>query len=325
MSLKVGFIGCGKIAGYHADALTSLGVEIVSVAYKNNLLNAQLFANKYSVKSIYNNYIDLIKANEYDFLWVIPTWFEMEKVIPFVLASGKPAFFEKPIMLSSSNYREILDTFKDIDYNKYLIGYNRRFYSNINVLKRELDLNQIVAISGELPEPVDINDSLLRKNRLIQNASHFYDTLFYLLGDWNYNIDYLRKIANSRGGSDHFISLSVKNIPINIVSVWNSPQNYTLKFYTESGKMFVLSPFEELSVIEGFIVKEPSKDIPIRKYIPNVTDSYIEGNSGFKPGFLEQAKYFIDVCVKGKSTGLAHSFSDTYKLIEFLEILKGTN
>ena len=320
--LKVGFIGCGKIAQFHADALKHFDIQIASVAYNKNLENAEKFAKENSVNKIFNNWKELIDQKDFDFLWVIPSWPEVEKVFDHVVTKNIPAFFEKPLALNSDFLKDVLDTHNVTSLNKYQVGYNRRFYGVVNTLKDLLVNESIVAITGELPETISGADSFLIENRLVQNSAHFYDTLFYIIGCNEYVINYKEKIKTKSFGDDHLVNFSVKDIPIQVSSVWNSPQNYSIKIYTESEKIFCLSPFEEFNVYHGFDVVEPTAEVPIRKYIPKKVLTNFEAGNKFKPGFELQVKDFLDNALVSKKSAQAHGVNDSFQLLKFLEEIK---
>lgn len=320
--LNVGFIGCGKIAPFHADVLKFFNVNISAVSYKTNQENAELFANKYDVKNIYPDWQLLIKEKEVDFLWLVPTWDQIDLIFEEIISSGIPAFFEKPVSLSSDKIKRVLSNYSKEKLSYYQIGYNRRFYEVVNILKESISKEKIVAVSVDLPEPVKGLGEQLLKNRLIQNAAHLYDTLLYLLGSENVEIKNLKKINYNHLKDNHFLHLEINQVPINITSIWNSPQNYTIKIYTESEKLFVLSPFEELNVYQGFDVKEPTEEMPIRKYLPKKIENYYELAEKFKPGFELQAKCFLENTLWGKTNNNSHKLNDSIVLLELLEAIK---
>jgi hypothetical protein len=91
----------------------------------------------------------------------------------------------------------------------------------------------------------------------------------------------------------------MNSIPVLLKSIWNIPENFSISIYTESNRIYRLSPLERLSVIEGFDIKEPTKERPIRSYDPKTIYSEYVTDDGFKPGFKEQASRFLKRIVNG--------------------------
>ena len=54
--LRFVFIGCGKIAHFHADVVYAHGHQIVGVAARKNSKNIHVFADKYNIKSLYSDF-----------------------------------------------------------------------------------------------------------------------------------------------------------------------------------------------------------------------------------------------------------------------------
>ena len=54
--LRFVFIGCGKIAHFHADVVYAHGHQIVGVAARKGSKNIHLFADKYNITSLYSDF-----------------------------------------------------------------------------------------------------------------------------------------------------------------------------------------------------------------------------------------------------------------------------
>lgn len=320
--LNVGFIGSGKIAHFHADTLKYFNINIQSLSYRSNEENANSFAKKYDIKEVYSDWRKMIKDTNLDFLWIVPSWDQIDIMIDSIISSGLPAFFEKPISLSSDKLKRVINKYSSDQLNHFQVGYNRRFYNIINDLKDYLSKEKIIAIAVDLPEPAKGLDNKLLQYRLIQNAAHLYDTILYICGYENVKIKNIQKISYKNLHDNHLLLLEINGIPINITSIWNSPQNYSVKIYTESEKLYILSPFEVLTVYQGFDVIEPTKEIPIRRYLPKKKLTLFEQAQMFKPGFEQQTKYFIEKTFIGLNNGNAHSLNDSFILLDLLEKIK---
>ena len=69
---------------------------------------------------------------------------------------------------------------------------------------------------------------------------------------------------------------------------WNSPSNFSFNIESHPFRL-ELKPFETFSLFEGMSVIQPSKEFPLRRYVPNlIEEGYVfSNNKEFKPGFLE--------------------------------------
>lgn len=320
--LRAGFIGCGNIAGFHADVLKYLGVQINRLSYKSNKTRAETFAQRYGIVEIYSDWRKMITESEIDFLWVIPSWDQIDLIFEEVIAIGIPAFFEKPLTLSSNKVAKVLNDYSKDYLKKYQVGYNRRYYKIVDELKNLLRTEKVISVFADIPEPINgLNENLL-KHRLIQNSSHMFDLLFFLFDSYEVEQKNFIPLFPQKARNDFIGTMKLKGIPVIFMSVWNSPQNYCLKIYTESEKVYQLSPFEELTVFEGFDIIDPTDEKPIRQYIPKIKFSKFEKSENkFKPGFLEQAIDFIQNTLHGKTSEIAHSLEDSLKLLTFLKVI----
>lgn len=318
--LKAGFIGCGSIAHFHADVLKHIGADIAALSYRSNLEKAESFAKKYGIKRIFNGWHEMIKEAELDFVWILPAWDQIDIMCEEIIETGIPAFFEKPLALSSDKTARVLEKYPAEYLNRYQVGYNRRYYKVVSELKDFLTTEKISAIHIDIPEPIKGIDENLLKHRLVQNSAHMFDLLFYLIGSYNTTEHNFIRLFTQKSRNDFVGTLKLNDIPISFTSVWNSPQNYSMKIYTESEKVYQLSPFEALNVFEGFDVIDPTREVPIRRYLPKVKLSRFEiSENKFKPGFLEQAADFVENIFRSRKSRIAHSIDDSNKLLNFLE------
>jgi predicted dehydrogenase len=321
-NLRTGFIGCGNIAHFHADVLKHLGVQITCLSYRSNKPKAELFAQKYGIAKIYTDWHEMITESEIDFLWVTPSWDQIDLIFEEITAAGIPAFFEKPLALNAEKVAKVLNTFPEDYLKKFHVGYNRRYYKIVGELKSLLRTEKTVSVFVDIPEPIKgLNENLL-KHRLVQNSSHMFDLLFYLFDSYEVKKENIIPLFPDKTRNDFIGTMTLKGIPVSFVSVWNSPQNYSLKIYTESEKVYQLSPFEELKVFEGFDIIDPTEEKPIRQYHPRIKFSKFEkSENNFKPGFLEQSIDFIENALNGRSSDISHSFGDSLKLLTFLKVI----
>jgi len=59
--MKIGFIGCGKIAHFHANVLRELGVNIIAVSARENSPNIVPFTEKYHIPNQYTQWQEMVE------------------------------------------------------------------------------------------------------------------------------------------------------------------------------------------------------------------------------------------------------------------------
>ncbi len=125
--MKIGFIGCGLIAHFHADVFKELGVNIFAVSARDNSSNLIPFAEKFGIGNRYTNWETMVEKESLDVLWVMASWDQMDSLLIPLIKTGIPLFLEKPIALSSKRIHDAIDI--HLQKNQYIqVGYNRRFY-----------------------------------------------------------------------------------------------------------------------------------------------------------------------------------------------------
>src|SRR3989338_10325808 len=132
--IRIGFIGCGKMADFHAQVLRHLGVKIWSVCGATPDGHAKAFAKRYNIPKIYPNAKALLNGEKVDAFWVVASWHALEGLLMPAIKTNIPCFFEKPVALRSNHLQKIVQK-NGRQLRKVLIGYNRRFYDFIPKIK----------------------------------------------------------------------------------------------------------------------------------------------------------------------------------------------
>ena len=293
--MKIGFIGCGEISYSHANVLKHEGHNIESVTYKENREGAEKFSRKYNIDKIYSNsdWRKMVSESDVDILWVVPSWDQIGLIFQDIVNTGIPAFFEKPLTLESEKIDNLTKNYSREYLSRYAVGYNRRFYSNIKYLKTKLKSEKIISVYANIPEPVNRSEIRKTKHAIIRNSTHVLDIISHCLEDYRFYELSKIKLNRKKVGKDYIASYKIKGIPVLIKSIWNAPEKFEVTFYTESDRAYRLSPLEKLTILEGLEIHGPTKNKPIRTYEPRVSETHIVSDSDFKPGFKDQAKYFI--------------------------------
>jgi predicted dehydrogenase len=290
--MKIGFIGCGLIAHFHADVFKELGVNIFAVSARDNSSNLIPFAEKFGIGNRYTNWETMVEKESLDVLWVMASWDQMDSLLIPLIKTGIPLFLEKPIALSSKRIHDAIDI--HLQKNQYIqVGYNRRFYPIVETIKSFISTGELRSVLVEIPESINLNHKKLVSKLWLVNSSHMIDLLYYIVGPMTIKYKKHKSPLGSTYTSGFNAMLETENgVPVHLIAEWNSSNNYGITFFVDN-KRIVLKPLETASFYEGYDLIEPSKARPIRQYKPKLINSY-DCDGKFKPGFYEQVKYFID-------------------------------
>ena len=140
--LKIGIIGCGKIAQYRhiPEYLANEGAKIVGY-FDSNQKRAQNLAEEFGGET-YNSYHDLLANNKIDAVSVCTTNISHAEITIAALKAGKHVLCEKPMATTIEACQEMVDTAQN--EGRYLmIGHNQRL-AKAHLRAKGLLANQII-------------------------------------------------------------------------------------------------------------------------------------------------------------------------------------
>ena len=316
--MRLAVIGCGKIAGFHINAMRAVGFSIVSVAGSVNSRNVDRFSRDYNIQKIYKNPLDLLNASsEWDALLLLTPPSVTVEYLNIVATLGKPILVEKPVAKNHIDLRR-LRKFKNIR-----VAYNRRFYAGTEVLQKFTLSNPKALVKVTIPElrkdPEHNIDFPYRLPVLTyENSVHIFDLLRYICGEVEWN--FLKNIKDqSRYIALLAIGHSARGASIQLDSYYNASENFSIS--ATSGDVTVkMCPLELTNVFCGIEVKEPTDLMPIRLYKPIVEKQVVDmPKDGHKPGFIRQAEDFMNFCIGKKCSGA--DVQDAYLALEMAQDL----
>ena len=180
--------------------------------------------------------------------------------------------------------------------NNKIIGYNRRHYKTVDILRRRIKKGGLKSVEITISENYQ---NLVKKYgvKIIKNAlhvgssSHIIDLAIFLFGPLDLNKKWIYK-------KKQFISYSAvlstrNNIPIFLNINTSDPSLVGFKVRFDDETLWALSPIEQLKVYNGYEIFERTKKVNVRKYSPKVISRYSE-DTNFRPGFYKQMKSFIN-------------------------------
>jgi len=113
MSVKFGIIGLGGIASRFAKVLNTVeGAELMAVAARDKK-RAEDFAEKFSAKKSYSNYLDLIEDKDIDIIYIaLPHNFHYE-IAKLCVENKKNILCEKPFFTNKNEAEKLIAFAKD--------------------------------------------------------------------------------------------------------------------------------------------------------------------------------------------------------------------
>jgi predicted dehydrogenase len=320
--MKLGFIGAGEMANFHAHAFNSLGATIQAVATLQDGRRRQAFARNFNVPSIYDSWRDLVASETLDGLIVCTPPSVTISILEEISSKDISTLVEKPGALSSEELR-----FLGQGSNRNIFfAYNRRFYETVAAMKEVIANN-----SGYFSAHIVEADNLAVEQRidaLINNSVHSFDLINYLFPNSHY-------FGFKKGVGENVLACGVKNSAgsdIGDIKVYFGAIRNTEISWDSDGHSAILKPLEVFSQFNEFEIQNPSVLSPIRKYEPKWS-----GEKGgheqivttdFKPGIYRQALDFLAVTNNslGSSNSALATYGDAIRALSlaenFAEVLK---
>lgn len=208
-----------------------------------------------------------------------------------LMAAGcKHILLEKPGAISFNQLQEI-STASVTNNASIYIGYNRRFYSSVNMLRRHVETDG--GISSLVFEFTEMSHKVrhLKKPKgvkdvwLLANSSHVIDLAFHLIGlpaegQWNsWNTGRLDWHPSS--AQFHGAGISNLGVPFSYHSDWEAPGRWGIEVLTRKNR-YVLQPMESLLVT------------PLGSTTSEIVELDQDHDICFHPGLFFQVKSFLE-------------------------------
>lgn len=313
---KVAILGCGKISHFHIETIKSFKLfDITHICAKKNSKRCEDVGKRFKIPNIIkdpNNFFEETKS--VDVIIILTSYDVTLKYLKKAVLTGKKIFVEKPVSLNLkklSNFRFKKNVF---------VGFNRRYYNNIGVLKYKIQKEDRLSVVLEIPEKTLNKNSFFSYNKFYSNTIHVIDLIIYIFGDVKIkHVNYIKNKKKKIVGL--YAIMKAKKAEINFIANWNSPANWSIKVDNLRGRRYLVEPIENLKIYEG--IKVLFKKKKIRNFIPNIVSNeqipWYEKK--FKPGFYKQYEDFKNFCLNKKNR--APTLNETYKSQKVLQsILK---
>ena len=321
--LRVGFLGVGSIARYHAEVLQAMG-HLVCVACGTSAESPRWRDFKaVATQARFESDIDAVLEDpNIDAVVACLPWHVTESWLPNLLATPKPVLLEKPIALSSKALSSALALPGSRPDNKF-VGFNRRYYQTVQKLKER------VSQGGAKSAEITISETVaglaatygpeIIEHIFVYSSCHPLDTAIYILGTLRLvemygfrDSEYARPFSSISG-----LLETNEGIPVFLSVMADNPSPMGIRIYFDDQTTWHLSPLERLVAYSGYDVIEPTADVNIRRYVPK---PFLEINEDatFKPGFLGQMEAFTG----GPGRQIAATLEQSLGLLQFTESIQ---
>lgn len=316
--LRLGLVGAGGIAEFHAPALTAAGFEVAAVSARPGSMRAREFAERHGIAQVLHDTSAMLAARD---LWdalviAVPIEDTLEMLLEAV-ATGAPVLVEKPVTYRASDLVPLLARSLPVQ-----VAYNRRFYRTVAVARDEVRSSPPVMATLTLPESVGVDgaDGMLH---FFSNSVHGLDMARFVFGDLT--VTAVERLSDERGWPCGVAALlqSPRGDVVQFVGNWGTPANFALSI-DRPGRRLELRPLEAGAVFTDMEVVEPTVEVPIRTYRP-VQSGRVdldEVDARLKPGFFAQAEAFARLC-RGEDPAPAARLEDAHAALVLAEALAG--
>ncbi len=307
-------VGCGNIGNEYAKIIDKLGSRI-SLAIGRKESNRQKELSENYNCEFSSDVSDLFfKKIKYDGIIIsIPPeedlgW--LNKVPPTNILIEKPGKLKSYELKKLSNFK-----------HNIFIAYNRKFYNSVSQLKSFVESQKGPCfVRVNIPESLNsIHDSKNKQKpyNLIYNSCHIFSILRYVFGDLKFEKTFQTEQLFINGSAElhsfkkccHFINCSIHMGEYSNTSIYVKGDE----------RSFLLKPIEESSIYDGLEIIY-DKNSSSKKYNPKVSQkNYSTCEHGFKPGFYNQTKAFLDYCINGKEDHQLTRLSEGCKILKEIE------
>ena len=315
MKPKLALIGSGAIAPNHIEAALAAGFEITAITSSANSKSALELKEKFNIPRYFPFLDDLLGSSLFDSLSVMIQPDKLSPLLEKLSLLSIPILIEKPVAVSSN----ALEPF--VENKNLLVGYNRRFYSTISELRKNVKHKDGIFLFDVI-ESSEANFPSIQhlSNSIKTNSVHMIDLMFFILGKHDL-ADFVYSPTNSTIRCRIFVNGGYKG---DLQISFNSNKNTKIEF--ENGKIRIeIKPLETLQKFNDMKVIEPTIGKAFRSYVPFWSDdsasNVTQEDGKYKPGFFDQYKEFKLFCESGKSPSNLASLKDAQNALRHAEII----
>ena len=182
--VKIGAIGAGNYSSTMLLPFLRGNADLIGIATATGI-NAADKARKFGFNYATTDYKEMLSDENINTILIATRHNQHAKMIVDALKNGKNVYVEKPLAISVQELKAISDSYSD-STRVLMVGYNRRFSSSVQYLKKQLKAKFPYSIYYQVNAgfiPMDKwYQSPEQGGRIIGETCHFLDTFQYLLG-----------------------------------------------------------------------------------------------------------------------------------------------
>jgi predicted dehydrogenase/threonine dehydrogenase-like Zn-dependent dehydrogenase len=255
--INIAFIGAGSYAqGNILPNLTSKDKEIsLKGVLTSTGTTSKRVAERFNFEFCTADENDILKNSEINTVFIATRHDSHAEYLIKSLKANKNVFVEKPLCIKATELEEIINTKRENENAQILVGFNRRFSSLSELLKKHIGngpMSMIYRINaGKIAADSWIQDIETGGGRIIGEACHFVDYLTWLNGSLPVRV-FATSLPDPENNNDTVnINLTFSNGSTGIVAYYANGPKSLPKEYIEvfnAGAAGVLSNFKELKV-----------------------------------------------------------------------------
>jgi len=144
--MKVGLIGCGRVAHIHMKAYKEINdAEVVAVA-DADISKAKAFAKLYKIKKFFSDYRELLELKDIDFVDVCTPTSTHETIVREAAKAGINVLLEKPMGRNSAECERMIEESRKHGI-KICVCHNQLFFPHVRCLKSIKDSENFELLS----------------------------------------------------------------------------------------------------------------------------------------------------------------------------------
>lgn len=314
--LRVGMVGAGNIARFHAAAFRHAGFDLAAVCATAGSARAASFAEEHGVARVLPDVAALAAAaGDLDCILVAAATAPTVEIVDRLAPLALPMLVEKPVALRPAALAPLLG--RDLPV---LVAYNRRHYAGAIAARAEVADGPPAFGHVTIPEGI-VASAADPLESFFSNSVHGLDLARFVFGDLT--MSSVERLHDDDGRLVGFEALlrTGRGDVVHLSGNWGTPANFSLNV-ARPGRRLELLPFELGRVFEGMDVQEPSAEQPLRTYSPREVSVIGLGDDDrdFKPGFVAQARSFARFCSTG-DPGVSANLADAEAALGLAEEL----
>jgi predicted dehydrogenase len=138
LKMKIGIIGCGRIAHIHMAAYKAMSkVKVVAVS-DADVNKAKAFAEPYKIERVFSDHMDLFKEKDLGFVDICTPTSTHESLVVDAAKSGLNVLMEKPMGRNSEECKKMIAESRKHG-TKLCICHNQLFFPHVKYLKSIAD------------------------------------------------------------------------------------------------------------------------------------------------------------------------------------------